>query len=264
MKTLSQSIALIACFTIAAAACGGEEDRGYGDPIGGAAEQEAASGAIDSIYSLRSFQDTGGSDDLALAGVTSGFADLSTLLSAKLVAEAGQGQQYLVGEDEIFQRIKSSAPTVALAIGESESASLFGDGCITSSGDTITYNNCTWLYGRIDGWITVSGNHLSFDLEVDYGDTGFNYTLNMDGSVDVSDTRVVGNFNYVIDANYNGSVLSYRLDGDFDVALVDGCAVGGFLEIHGSVSASNAGSSGGWDGWVRAEFGPSCGQVRIY
>jgi hypothetical protein len=65
------------------------------------------------------------------------------------------------------------------------------------------------------------------------------------------------------DASYGGSVVHYRLDGEFDVALTDGCATGGFVEIHGSVNAASGGSSGGWDGWVRAEFGPGCGLVRV-
>jgi hypothetical protein len=266
MKTLSQSFVIATCFATAFTACGGEEDKGYGDPIGGAVEQEAATGAIDSLYSLRAFQDTGGTDELALASVTLGFVDVSSLLSAKLVAEAGQGQQqYLLQEDQLFQTLNNNPAPVAVAIGESDTASALGDECIVVTDDTVTYNDCTWLYGRIDGWITVRGDHLSFDLQLDYGDTSFDYTIRMDGSVEVSETRVVGNFDYEIDASFGGSVVQYELDGDFDVALAEGCPVGGYLEIHGSVSAtSNAGSSGGWDGWVRAEYGPSCGQVRIF
>jgi hypothetical protein len=267
MKTLSQTFALIACFSIAAAACGGgDEDKGYGSPIGGVAEQQAATNAIDSIYSLRSFQDTGGNDDLALSGVTLGFIDVSSLLSAKFVSEAqqGQGQQYLVNQDEMFEKMRMHAPAIAVAIGVADTASALGDDCISATADTVTYNNCTWLYGRIDGWITVRGDHLSFDLDVVYEDTGFDFSIKMDGSIDVSDTQIVGNFSYDFDANYDGSVVEYNLDGEFDVALSDGCAIGGFLEINGRITASAGGSSGGWDGWVRAEFGPTCGQVRVY
>lgn len=263
MKTLSQTFALIACFSLAAAACGGDEDKGYGDPIGGVAEQQAATRAIDSIYSLQSFQSAGGSDDLALAGVTLGFADVSTLLSAKLVAGAQQ-REFFVGEEDMFERIRMNAPTLAVPIGDAETASAFGEDCITVANDTVTYNNCTWLYGRIDGWITVRGNHLSFDLDVVYQDTGFDFAIKMDGSIDVSETQIVGNFAYDFDATYNGSVIEYDLDGEFDVALTNGCATGGFLEVHGRITASSGGSNGGWDGWVRAEFGPTCGAVRVY
>ncbi len=265
MKSLSQNFALIACFALAAAACSsGDDDKGYGSRIGGPAEEQAAARTIDSIYDLRSFKDSGGSDDLALASVTVGFSEASTLLNAKLGSQQGQGTQYLMATDELKSRIAALSPSIAVANGGDERASALGDDCVSVSGDTITYNNCSWVYGSIDGWITTSGDHLSFDLEVAYVDGDYYLDLDMKGDIVASDTQFLGDFSYNIEARFGEVTLSYKLDGEFDVVITDGCATGGYLEIHGDIVASSAGNSANWNGWVRAEFGPTCGAVRLY
>ena len=64
---------------------------------------------------------------------------------------------------------------------------------MTQGNNSVTYNNCTYgAGGSVNGSVSVSSGQLDIDLEIVSAAGGSTVTLDIDGSLSMSTTAVVG------------------------------------------------------------------------
>lgn len=207
-------------------ACGGDGGGDFGDPIDSPQAQAAATATLDDTNSLNEIRDDP-SDDGSLGKALSISGSLQTMSSAKL----GAGAQAL---------------TSGLEVNVDEN-------CFTSTDTSVTYTNCMSDSTTIDGTISWTVDTLVIDLTIATTDL----TYSIDGDLTITDTLIDGNLDYTWQGMQAGQTFNYSLDADYDNITLDatGCATGGELVVH-SVTT-------GFDVWVKAEYGPNCGDVTI-
>jgi hypothetical protein len=200
-------------------------------------------------------QDNGG-DDVAVAKATGIWGNLNLVVSAKQRAELGQATGGLT----------TSALEVATAA--------LDQACFTQGADgSVTYDQCDYGTGTIDGSLSYAGDTLTIDLTIT-STAGGSWTIREAGRLTLTDALVQGTLDLSITTDFDqgaaaGYAIDYDVDAIYDVQLTDGCPTGGSLEVHAVTSIANLpagvpGGAGETDVWVKAEFGPGCGDVTLY
>lgn len=185
-------------------------------------------------------------DEAAFNKLGQAYGYASQLWSTKMQAEGGYGAYGLAPVEEFLGALDES--------------------CITTSGDTTTYN-CNYGGGTMTGSITVSGDTITF-ADLSMTSAGYSYTFN--GSVTVTDTMIDGSFTFFTD--YQG--MKYNVEISYNSITLDasGCPVGGSLVVDVDVDMSGyQGDTGGYDlsgaydfPSVEVVFGPACGDVAMF
>jgi len=221
-------------------ACGGDDGggKGYGDPIDNAGAEQAADQSVDQTMSLETLTQTPG-DNAAIGSLNGVYASLSQVLNAKYAATAQQ-QASLTG---------SSTSNV--------------DGpCLTTTTGGATYDMCDFGSGTIDGTISSSGETVTVDLTIATSASGSTTNIDMDGSVTIAADALTGDLAYTVTAMTSGQTVNYDIDATYDIGLVEACPTSGEMEVHGKWSVEGLQGSAA-DVWVKAEFGPNCGDVTL-
>lgn len=219
----------IAAAVVFAAACG--EDKNYGDPLTDPSAVSHANAAITNTSGLST--DTTNDSSLSLLNGLS--ANMNLLAGIKM------------------QRDQAPARLVPTEAGVDEA-------CVVVTESSISYNDCDWNGVTVNGSVSRSGTHVSIDLSfVNASDPDYRQTTRSRGEIDISDTAITGFVDFDLDIETDGGTISGDFDGDFDVVLDNGCPVGGFLEIHAVASAAGRTQSV----WVKADYGPACGDVVV-
>jgi hypothetical protein len=202
---------------------------------------------VESGADLGALKTDPGSDE-TFSGLSSVFGNASSLWSTKMSAKAGSGS---------YGAAYGALETATFALSE---------GCYTESGGTVTYDCNEGGYG-IQGEVTVSGDNIVIDLSL----TSQGYTFIYTGDITVTETLIDGwiAFDYAVDQT--GMTFAYDVKVDYQaVELVDGCAVGGALDIDVDVDIDGleglpAGAASAYDyPSVLIEFGPACGDVTMF
>jgi hypothetical protein len=230
------------------AACGGgDDDKGYGDPITvDSATKSSITQAVQSAAALRTIEDTPGSDT-ALANVSGLYGSMNVLMAAKLAATAGQQRLAPVG-----------------AILEAAAGKPVTQDCLTVTTGKVTYNNCNYGQGTIDGTISYGSGTFSIDLEISSTTGGSMFSITQRGSLTVTTGAITGDLSIDVEAKFGNVTTTSSFDADYDIVLTNACATDGSLEVHAEGSAQTGQGSGGYDVWVKADFGPACGDVTVY
>jgi len=219
-------IALIAVAGGLGLACG--EDKNYGDPIDDPNATASATAAVSNTNQLR--EDT--ANDTALNALNGLSANYNLMAGAKLQYEQGSQPQALPAVD---------------------------DACVVVSESGVVYDDCDFAGNTVNGSVSRSGSDVSIDLEFFRSDTDTSTTIDVDGKVSITAASLSGYVDFGIRMQTDSITVNTSLDGDFDIDLVDGCAVGGELEVHASAHANGQSQSV----WVKAEYGPECGDIVI-
>jgi len=231
---------------------GGGGGGKYGDPIeANSTHKQAATSSVESVRDMRTLAQDNAGDDAAVAKVTGIWGNLNVVVSAKQQAELGQ-----------------------LGGGLEVATGALDAGCYTQGADgSVTYNQCSYGGGTIDGSLAYSGDQMSIDLTIT-STMGGSWTIVETGELTITDAMVQGTLDMSITTDFDegaaaGYAIDYDVDAIYDVQLTDGCPTGGTLQVHAVTSIANmpAGVPGGMgetDTWVKAEFGPACGDVTLY
>ncbi len=259
---------LLALLVFTLAACSDDEssEPRYGDPLPDTAQtQQAETSASDSVAAARSLDEMTSvqADDQAMSRVGGLYGGLQLMVNAKQKATLGQ----------------SLAGLGTLAVAQQA----LDPGCMTADvqAHRVTYDNCSYGMGSITGSVSKTGDTVTVDLTIVVstaaaGVGGADVTVRETGSVTVSEGLVSGalSLRYSVQTTGGGGAAAvstdYVLDATYaDIVVSEGCAVGGTLEVHAVVEVnagglSLGGGAGDLDLWVKADFGPQCGDVTLY
>ena len=236
MKKIILGIATLAL----AVGCGDDGGGGsYGDPIMNAGAEQAADTSIDQTMALDTLTETPG-DDSAIGSLNGVFGSLSQMLNAKQAA--------------------SAQPT---ALSLSGATSNVEGACLTTTTGGATYDNCNFGTGTIDGSISSSGESVTVDLTLTTDASGTTTAIDMAGTVTINATALTGDLSYTVTSTSSGQTFNYDIDAMYDVGLDGtGCPTSGELEVHGKWSLEGVQGTAA-DVWVKAEFGPNCGDITL-
>jgi hypothetical protein len=222
---------LSACLLVSAVGCGGSDGGSYGDPIDDASAEAAGTQSVE------------------------GALDMTTL-AAEPANEGAVGQAFMVYNSVAqMASIKASHEQPYSAGLGGDTLGAWDEGCVSVSGNTATYTACDSGGATIDGTITGSSGSVQMDLTI----TTTQATIDMTGDLSFSLTSLTGYIRYDTSVDAGGQTVTTTYNADYDVELLDGCAVGGQVEVHYTV-----GGGAGIDVWAKAEFGPNCGDVTFY
>jgi hypothetical protein len=233
---------IVTLILLVAGACGGSDERDYGDPITiDTSTKTSLTSAISAAAALVTIENAPSSDSAlsAFAGFSSAYAVLTPACQSKI-----QGAAFELSRDAMFKPVDMT--------------------CVTIATGKVTYNNCNYGGGSINGSISYGAGMFTMDVTVSIGATGSTTTVKQKGSIAVSATAIKGNMDIDVSGSFGGTTVNAGYDADFDVTLASGCATGGFVEVAVSGSASGQGGSGSYNFGAKAEFGPSCGDIRLY
>jgi len=210
-------------------------------------------------------------DEVALGRVTGIYAQLQQVAVAKQVAADTR-------VDALRQAVLA------------EQTFPLEEGCyaISDRGSTITYTDCTFgstgATTSLDGTVSKDGDTLTMDLTIEVvagvatGGGNTTVTVQEHGSLTFTDTSLTGELHFDVATvsggvqDAGGRVTTHQtLDADFQEIVLDteSCPIGGSLEVHSVVQVDAGGitlggSGQGMDLWVKATFGPSCGDVTLF
>ncbi|MCX7959048.1 MAG: hypothetical protein N3B13_08375 [Deltaproteobacteria bacterium] len=147
------------------------------------------------------------------------------------------------------------------------------ENCITATDTKVTYNCSAADFGglyAISGTVTFSGDTYEIDLKMDMQSTGTTVSLIYKGKVTIPDTKIDGNLEYSYKTEVSGgegipggmASATYNLKIKYDNIALDsaGCPTGGKTNIEYDVSAQGQSQKGS----VELEYGPKCGDVKMY
>lgn len=222
-----------------AAGCG--EDKGYGDPIDSPAAEQSAQAAVDS-----SFQIHGETNDAAVVALSGMSSNVSVLVNAKLQAQ--------------YQEQLPEQPTATSGI----RAGVVDELCVDISDTEIVYDDCDFQGGSLAGTVNLGDDSASVDISISVSaDAEYQIDTRMRGDITVTDSRVVGALDYDVTTVSDDVTSDVELSTTFDVDVVDGCAVGGEIEANADQVARTGSVTASQSIWVKATFGPECGDVVI-
>jgi hypothetical protein len=232
-------------------ACGGDDDKGYGDPITITSEQKSEiSGLVSEAASVASVASTTPCDGEDLAKMTGLYASMTLLLDAKLTAQNTRlAPQVLEALQRMGTRSAGKLPE--------------GGTCVPGSGN-VTFDDYQFEGGTMDGTISFGGGKFTTDLTVTVSQDASSVAMKMKGSLTVSDTAIKGNLSLSASVAASGATVTAEFASNFDLHLTNNCATGGQIEVHASGEATTSGSHATYDLWAKAVFGPACGDVTIY
>lgn len=219
--------ALLACTV--GLGCG--EDKDYGDPIEDPNARASALGAIANAQLLPSMT----TNDSALFAVNALSANFNLLTGAKYQHQNG-----------VSQRVDASGGQV-------------DEACIVVTSTTITYDNCDFIGATVDGTVSVDASNVSVDVRFESSGGDLFQTTDVTANVDVTDQSISGFVDFDLEISTDNAVITSIFDGDFDIDLAGGCAVGGDLEVHAAV----AGNGQSISVWAKADYGPTCEDIVI-
>jgi len=225
------------CVLITVAGCG--EDKGYGDPIDNAQAEMSAGMAVGSAGQMNSLA----ANDTPLNALNTVSAHLNVMVNAKYQAQ--------------FQEQPAA---------DSARSNLVDEACVVISGGDVTYNDCDFGGGTIAGSVSVGEDWVTADLAmtVDNPENQVYVTTDMSADLTVRTDLVSGSVDYKIHTETDDVTIDSDLLSDFDVDLDgEGCAVGGEIEAHAIVVSRTDQFTATQDLWVKANFGPACGDVVI-
>lgn len=216
--------------------CGSSDDGGATTSVDNAAAEAAATSAVDATEMLNEVK-TAPESGSALGAVSNMYGQLSVMVSA--------GTSNIAG----FAQVTSQKAGI--------------DTCVTASDSAVTYADCEIGGSRIDGTIGVSGDTINCNLTVNSSAAGSSVGFTMVGAITVTATSVNGTMSYdtsISGIDIPGGVGNIQLTANFDNVGLDanGCP------ISGSLTAQQLAAGGYNFGEVRAEYGPTCGQVQLY
>jgi hypothetical protein len=254
------------------AACGGGGggggDKNYGEPLSaGTAQKQAASTSVTDVAKLPEAVTGDAGNESALAGTTQTYANLNSLTAFKQQQELQNGA--------------AGAPAGGLGSAVGLLRQLDGAldaSCYSSDGQTTTYTQCSFGGGyTIDGTLSFAGETLSVDLTLVSAQPGgvvSGFEFAQQGTLTINATGISGELTYDAQVSASGGVGgAFSAETDvtaiYAVVLEAGCPVGGSLEVNAVTTANVAGlppgaSAGNQSTWVRADFGPNCGDVTLY
>lgn len=183
-------------------------------------------------------------------------ADLSGDNALGKFSEIQSGASYLTSQ-QMSRNSSSSSGIPGLLT--AEPVFRMGD-CAVVTSTKVTYDNCDFSGGNINGYITVSGDVIEMDVSITFSSSGYSGVYRYRGAITVTDTSVDGALNI----RYEISSVSYDLDIRYsDVQLADGCPVGGMLRVEVDTSVSGYGNIGSGSAVVEVAFGPACGEMAM-
>jgi hypothetical protein len=225
---------------LSSAACGGGDDKGYGDPLTlDSATRASITAAVQSAASLASLESAPG-DTTAIAKVGGLYGSMSVLLAAKQASGSR----------------KPSFPEGA--------QKPFDESCLTVAAGKVTYASCDYGSGTINGSVSWSSNTFTIDLSMTSSSAGATFLVTQKGNLSISPGSIKGTLDIRAEVMVAGTSSRGSFGAEYDITLIDGCATGGLMEVHAQGSASGGGGSGSYDLWVKAVFGPTCGDVTVY
>jgi hypothetical protein len=276
MKTITIS-ALSLGLALFAGACSEDEGgsgKSYDQPIQpNESQKQSAQTAVTSVDDMKGLAATDPGNEQAITKVTGVWGNLQNLTAAKTAAQAGQAGQG-AGATPGMAGVPSGATTGGLATAEGA----LTEGCYAQNGSAVSYNDCAFGGGTIDGTIDYAEPNLDIDLTIALTQ-GAQMTIVEQGSLTLATDAITGQLSYTADieslgglgglAGAGGAATDYSstttVDAMYDIQLTDGCPTGGTLEVHQVTSVSGVpGGAGTHDVWVKAEFGPNCGDVTLY
>ena len=229
---------LVTALALVCYGCGGDDGGGATTPIDNPAAEQAAEGAVESTKSLGGLANDPSSSD-ALGAMSEIYGELSAMASA--------GQTGLSG----FPALTGDKAPL--------------ETCVSASDALISYDNCDYGATNINGTVGVDGDTVTTDLTINSASGGVSVGFTMIGSIAVTASLIEGSVVY--DTNFSGIEIpggagALRLEATYNAIGLDGsgCPTSGSLTVSQSYSGA-----GGFDfGDVRAEFGPSCGDVQLF
>jgi hypothetical protein len=234
---------ILVVIAIAAAACGGGTDKGYGQPLTvDATTKTMLSGIVTKAAGVQSVATSPCAGD-GLTNLAGLYDSLSILLELKLGKNAS-----------------GLAPLMREALG---SAKPDATGCNAASG-TVTFDHFDLGVGTLNGKITYSNGNFTTDLTVTLSTNGTTLTMKMSGTIAVSATALKGELDISANATLSGTTVNVSFSSNYDVTLANNCATGGQIELHADGNGSGQGKTANYDVWVKAVFGPACGDVTVY
>lgn len=224
-------------------ACGGSDEKEYGDPV--TVDPSTKSGltsAISSAAALASVE-SNPSNDATLGNVSSLYTAFAVLSPACQV-NARKPEPAELALDALSKPIDET--------------------CVTVTTGKVTYNNCNYGSGSINGFISYGGGTFTTDIKITVSVSGSSTTVTEKGVMNVSATAIKGNMTVSTNGSFGGTTVKATYSSTFDVMLTSSCATGGKVEVSISGTASGQGGSGSYDFGAKAEFGPACGDVKLY
>jgi hypothetical protein len=231
MSRAPLSLGLALALALATAACGGD-DKNYGDPIVNATAETQALAAVEAAASLSTLE-SDPDNDIALVKVNQLYAAAQAMLNAKLAATSGN---------------RKPAPGAALAAKPLDAA------CVVVATGRVTYTNCDFGAGTINGTVSWGGGSFSVDLVTTLDTDDSSFTVSQRGSIAVSATAISGGLDIAVDGSFQDVSFDWNISSDFDIVLAAGKATSGVLEVHGDWSVRAPQGSADYDVWVKAEF----------
>lgn len=220
--------------------CGSADGGEATTPVDNPAAEAAADSAVDATQMLGEVKSAPDSSN-ALGAVSNMYGQLSAMASSGAAGLAG----------------------LSVVDGTTQKAGL--ETCVTATDSLVTYNSCDFASSNINGTIGISGDTISCNLTLNSGLSGTTVGFTMLGSLTVTETLVTGSITYdtaISGIDIPGGVGGVLLEANYDNVGLDaqGCPTSGSLTVRQSVSGGF-----GYDfGAVRADFGPSCGEVQLY
>jgi hypothetical protein len=245
-----------------AAACGGDAFSGLESEEDFGPERADGAGA------------TGGT--LAVSGVVglAGLVDAAEV-DASAVGAVGQlsAAALQIVADALFDSAQSMpAEDPARSQAWAGSFATFPD-CVEQDDTSIRFRDCEVVAGesttRMSGLIEVEGQRLVAELDIDatieFDGTTHTTSTRISADLRVTETRIEGRLDSDTSASVPGAGSASQTTATiFDVELEDGCATGGEVRAGVEQRASAGGQSQTLRAIGRVEFGPECGDVKVY
>ena len=229
------------------AACGGSSEKDYGDPVTvDSSTKSGITSAINSAAALASIESDPNSNATlsTVSGLYTALGVLYPACAAHVNKPAFDPAIILDARDAMTKPVDQA--------------------CVTVTTNKVTYNACNYGSGTINGSVSYGAGVFSMDLKISVSAGGSTYTVTEKGTITVSSSAIVGDMEIKVDTNAGGASVKATYSAEYAVTLTSNCATGGFIEVSVSGSASTQGGSGSYSISTKAEFGPTCGDVKLY
>lgn len=229
------------------AGCGGSDEPDYGDPITvDSATMSSLNSAIESATSFSTIENTPG-DNSALSKIGTLYSAMAVLPT---VCQAHASKPEGAEAHEALMKAWAGKPVDTT--------------CLTVTTNKVTYNACNFGSGTMNGTISWGNNTFSIDIDMSVTAGGATTTISESGSITVSGAGITGGLSIAVNSSIGATTVKATYTADYDVTLSSGCATGGKIEFSAKGNASTSGGSGSYSFGIKAEFGPTCGSVKLY
>lgn len=275
MKSRTLRAVIAPALVLALSACGddGDSSANYSDPAPATQTQkDSAEGALTGTTELKTLATSDPTNADGVGKVSAIYGNVNALVATKQAAQAQGAPTSAAAGAQGATGIPGMATGGLLAAYEGALDAT----CVTTDGTKITYNACDFGMATMDGTIDYKDPTVTVNLKIGVATSGVTSNVDYSGAVDVTATAITGSLSFTSATDVSGATAGLAggqgvsatttADATYDVTLTDGCATGGSIEVH-SVTSVSGGSipsgAGGVDVWVKALFGPACGDVQI-